>query len=248
MNPNKQWALKGGFTLAGLVLAAGAASAADPSLIPYTAVYSVEYKGKDLGTSEFKLTYDAGRDVYEFSSQVQAKGFLKLARPNPVIERSEFRSAGNRLVPIEFWYEDGSRKGDGNLHIAFDWDRHVATVTGENGRREVALQDGALDRATIEVALMRDLNANGKPGHYLLADEDDVKPYDFTDAGETTTATGLGPITTRAFAQHRENSSRATTIWVAPKLRYLPARIERRKDGEVQTAFTLSSVQGITPQ
>src|SRR5882672_4278165 len=242
MDPSKQWVLIGGLILT------GGDAAADPSLTPYTATYTVEYKGKNLGTSEFKLTYDEGSDVYEFSTKTQAKGFVKLARPNPVVERSHFRVAANRLVPIEFWFEDGSRKGDGNLHIAFDWDRRVATVTGEDGRREVALQDGALDRGTMQVALTHDLATTGKPSHYLLADQDSVKPYDYADNGEATTATGLGQIPTRAFVQQRENSSRATTIWIAPKLRYLPARIEQRKDGEVQTAFILSSVQGIAAE
>ena len=239
----KQWTLIGA-----LVLAAGAASAADPALTVYSAVYSAEYKGKDLGAAEFKLTYDESHDVYEFSLKVQAQGFIKLARPNPVIERSQFRSTGNRLVPLEWWYEDGSRKGDDNLHIAFDWDRHVATVTGDNGRREIPLQDGALDRTTMMVALTRDLSTTGKLGHYLLMDEDSVTPYDYTDCGDATTATGMGKLATRAFLQQREGSSRATTLWVAPSLHYVPARIERRKDGEVQTAFTLSSVKGLTPE
>ncbi len=39
-------------------------------------------------------------------------------------------------------------------------------------------------------------------------------------------------VSSPAFVQQREGSSRATTLWVAPKLHYLPARIERRKDKE----------------
>jgi hypothetical protein len=246
MNAKLHWVLMGTLGLASA--GTSIALAADAGIQPYTAVYQVEYKGKDLGTSEFKLTYDAARGIYEFSTTTQAKGFVKLARPNPVVERSQFRVEGQRLVPLEFWYEDGSRKGEDNLHFAFDWTRRVAIVTGEGGRREVPLQDGALDRGTMQVALMRDLSTTGRPSHYLLADEDSVKPYDYTDNGEATTPTGLGQLATRAFVQHREGSSRATTLWVAPKLGYLPARIEQRKDDEVQTAFKLSSVTGLTLQ
>lgn len=236
----KQWTLIGA-----VILAAGAASAAD-SLTPYTAVYSVEYKGKQLGTAEFKLTFDEGRGVYEFSNRTEAKGFIKLARPNPVVDRSQFRVDGNRLLPIEYWYEDGSRKGDDNLHIVFDWTRKIATVTSGDGRRELALQDGAFDRNTIEVALMRDLATTGKPGRYLVVDEDSVQPYEYVDNGETTIPTGMGPLAARAFVQHRDGSSRVNTIWMVPKLGFLPARIEQKKDGEVTTAFLLVSVKGIT--
>jgi hypothetical protein len=221
------------------------AFAADDSVTTYTAVYDVEYKGKELGSSEFKVRHVAERDVYEFSTRLLVKGFLKLARPNPVIERSEFRTLNGRIQPREFWYEDGSRKGEDNLHIVFHWDRNVAIVSGEGGRREIALQAGALDRGSLQVALMADLAANGRPGHYLLADEDSTTAYDYTDNGDATIATGLGPLATRSFMQQRENSSRSTWLWFAPALNWLPVRIEQRRNGEVQTAFTLASVEGL---
>ena len=72
-----------------------------------------------------------------------AKGLLKLVRPNPAIERSEFRVDADGLRPLEFWYEDGSRSGEDNLHIVFDWDRRVATVSTAAARRELALPDAA---------------------------------------------------------------------------------------------------------
>jgi hypothetical protein len=220
----------------------GAAAEAVPT---YQAIYAVEYKGKDLGTSEFAVRYVEERDVYEFSSRTLAKGLLKLMSPNPVIERSEFRVEGERLVPLEFWYEDGSRKGEDNLHIVFDWDRQVAVVGTSDGRREMPLTTGALDRGSLQVALMRDLERTGRPGSYLLADDESVKSYDYVDNGEATTATGLGQLATRSLTQQREGSSRSTWLWLAPELRFLPVRIEQRRDGEVQTAFTLSSVEGL---
>ena len=58
--------------------------------------------------------------------------------------------------------------------------------------------------------------------------------------------TGSGPSTTRVLTQQRAGSSRATWLWVAPELRFLPVRIEQRRDGEVQTAFELISVSGLT--
>jgi hypothetical protein len=109
----------------------------------------------------------------------------------------------------------------------------------------MALQPGALDRGSLQVALMADLAANGRPGHYLRADEDSTTAYDYTDNGDATIATGLGPLATRSFMQQRENSSRSTWLWFAPALNWLPVRIEQRRNGEVQTAFTLASVEGL---
>lgn len=228
-----------------LAAVARGATPADPNIPLYTATYQVQYDGKDVGTSEFKVQYDADRGVYEFSSRTMVKGLLKLARPNPAVERSQFRIVDGRIQPLEFWYEDGSRKGEDNAHIAFEWERNVAVVGNKDGRHEIALQPGALDRGSMQVALMRDLLATGKAAHYLLTDEDSTAPYDYTDMGEATTATGLGQLATRSLMQQREGSSRSTWLWVAPELKFLPVRIEQRRDGEVRSAFTLQSVEGL---
>jgi hypothetical protein len=225
---------------------AGAAAAAEDATIPtYSALYQVEYKGKDLGTSEFKVTYDGATDTYEFTSRTMVKGLLKLASPNPVIERSHFRVVGDRIEPLEFWYEDGSRKGEDNVHIEFDWQRRIAVVSGDGSRREVALEDRTLDRGSMQVALMRDMIVQRRPGDYRLVGEDASSGYALTDNGEAKTDTGVGPLTTHSFTQQREGSSRSTWLWFAPALSYLPARIEQRKEGAVQTAFKLASVTGI---
>ena len=234
--------------LLGLLPIASTSPAADPDVATYTALYRVEYKGKDVGTSEFRVRYIAEHDVYEFSSRTLAKGLLKLVSPNPVIERSEFRATRNGIVPLKFWYEDGSRKGEDNLEIVFDWERQVAMVSSSAGNREIPLQSGALDRGSLQVALMRDLATTGQPGRYLLTDEDSIRGYEYRDNGTATTTTGFGALATRSLMQQREGSSRSTWLWLAPELRFLPARIEQRRDGELYTAFSLLSVSGLTAE
>ena len=234
------------WVVAALAVAAYEAHGAeDPTVATYAATYRAIYKGKEAGTAEFGVRYVADRDLYEFSSRVMAKGLLKLARPNPAVERSHFRVSPDGVQPLEFWYEDGSRSGEDNFHIAFDWDRGVALVSNAGGRREMALQGPALDRGSLQVALMRDLAATGTPRTYRLADEDAVADYEYTDTGTATMQTGSGPVATRILTQQRAGSSRATWLWVAPELGFLPVRIEQRRDGEVQTAFELQSVSGL---
>jgi hypothetical protein len=222
------------------------ARAAEPTIATYTATYRFAYKGKEAGTSEFAVSYLADRDVYEFNSRVLAKGFLKLVRPNPAVERSYFRLADNGVQSLEYWFEDGSRSGEENVHIEFDWERRVAPVSGPEARRELALPEAALDRGSLQVALMRDLATAGALPTYRLADEDSVAEYEYVDNGTATIATGVGPVATRVLLQQRPGSSRATWLWVAPELRFLPVRIERHRNGEVQTAFELVSVNGLT--
>jgi hypothetical protein len=222
-------------------------AAEDPTVATYTATYRAEYKGKDAGTAEFSVRYLADRDVYEFSSSVLAKGLLKLARPKPAVERSHFRVTSAGVQPLEFWYEDGSRSGEDNFHVVFDWERRVATVSSEAGRREMALPGPTLDRGSLQVELMRDLAAAGLQQTYKLADEDSVADYAYTENGTATVETGVGPVQARIVTQQRAGSSRATWLWLAPELRFLPVRIEQRRDGEVQTAFALVGLSGMAP-
>lgn len=233
--------------VAALALAAHEARSADPAIATYTATYRVEYKGKDAGNAQFSVRHLADRDLYEFTSSIEAKGLLKLARPKPAVERSHFRADASGIRPVEFWYEDGSRSGEDNLHIVFDWDRRIATVSGADARRELTLPRAALDRGSLQVALMRDLAATGSVSSYSLADEDSVAEYTYTDNGTATIKTAAGSFEARVLTQQRAGSSRATWLWVAPQLKFLPVRIEQRRDGEVQTAFDLVRVDGLTP-
>ncbi len=229
---------------AALSLAASAACGADGDIATYKATYSVEYKGKEAGVSDWSVR-SLGDDRYEFLANIMAKGMLKLVRPKPTIERSQFRLEAGALRPLEYWYEDGSRSGEDNWHVVFDWDRRVATVTTTDARRDLNIPDNALDIGTLKAAVMRDLAVKGSPGPYAITDEDSVGAYEYTDNGTAMLETGVGSLETRVFIQQRAGSSRSTWMWVAPSLGFLPVRVERRRDNEVQTAFLLTAVEGL---
>src|SRR5262245_34298197 len=141
---------------AALAVVADEAGAADAAVTIYTATYRVEYKGKEAGISEWSVR-EVKDGLYEFSAKITPKGMLKLVRPKPAIERSQFRLEGSSFHPLEYWYEDGSRSGDGNWHLVFDWDRRIATVSTSEARRELTVPDNALDIGTLKAAVMHDL-------------------------------------------------------------------------------------------
>jgi len=227
-----------------VVVAADEARADDPTVATYTATYMVEYKGKQAGVSEWSVR-DVGDGRYEFQARITPKGMLKLVRPKPTIERSQFRVEGTHFRPLEYWFEDGSRSGEDNWHLVFDWERHIATISTSEARRELTVPDSAIDIGTLKAAVMRDLTAKGAPGPYEVADQDAVFTYEYSDSGPATLQTGVGSLETQLFVQHRAGSSRSTWLWAAPKLGFLPVRIEQRRNDEVQTSFLLQKVDGL---
>jgi len=218
------------------------AAAADSVIATYTAQYQLKYKGRKAGSSEFVVNYDEPSGLYSFSSRSQAKGLLRMVSPKPVLEHSEFKVIDGNILPVEFWYEDGSRKGEDNYHTSFDWDANVAVIEGKDGQRELDLEIGVLDRSTIQVALMTDLAAGRVPGPYVLADEESLRTYEYTAQDSAAISTPLGDYTALRFVQQRQGSSRSTLLWVVPELHFLPVLIQQFRDNEVRSEFILQSV------
>src|SRR5690606_34844979 len=108
------------------------------------------------------------------------------------IERSEFTVVDGAIRPLAFRFEDGSRKGEDNFALEFDWERNVAVATRGDGRSEYPIAAGVLDRGSMQVALMRDLAQRRSPAGYRLADEASVEEYEYTANGAARIETGAG--------------------------------------------------------
>ena len=238
--------LRRGRTLAALALApalvAGAAFAqAQPPT--YVATYSAASSGSDVGTSVFSVRSSPDSDRMTYASETEIKGFRRMFLPNPIVDRSEFVVVDNAIRPLAFSHEDGSRKGEDNHSIAFDWQTGTAGISGANGKIDVAIAPGTLDRSSLQVALMLDLGRGIEPESYAVVDEDSLKTYHYEPMGAGTVETGIGPIDVVSYTQTREGSSRTTTIHFAPSLGYIPVRIEQTRDGESQSLFVLQSLE-----
>ena len=231
--------------LAALGLAGMAGLAAEPgAIVEYTAEYEVRNDGRHVANAEFRVArIDSGNFV--FTSSARARGLLRLVRPDPAVEHSEFRLGDDGIVPKSFRYEDGSRKGEDNFTVEFDRGAGEVRVTGPAGNLTEALERGLLDRGSLQVALMRDLAACRLPGPYRYVDDNGIREYRYERLEDLATETGIGTLDTVRFAQRREGSSRETILWLAPELGFLPVRIEQIRNGELATSFALENLTGI---
>ncbi|HEX7080108.1 MAG TPA: DUF3108 domain-containing protein [Gammaproteobacteria bacterium] len=230
---------------AALALLAAVPHAAGARPPTYQARYAVEYKGRGAGESAHIVTYDEAEGRYRFVSRTTAHGIARLLRPRPIVEQSDFvlRDGGPR--PLEFSYEDGTRKGEDDFRVEFDWEARKAEVTTTNGMREIELAPGALDRGTLQIALMLDLANGGDVGPYGLVDDDGLQTYRYAIEGTETVAAPAGTYEAVKVSQRREGSSRETIVWAAPALQYVPVKIEQRRDGETLTSLVLEAVEGL---
>lgn len=226
-------------------LPAGTVSAADPEdILEYTAQYEVRYKGRRVARAEFTVTRLA-ENRYEFRSTTQARGIWRVLSPQAALEISEFETRAGLIAPVRFEYQDGSKKGEDNFSIEFDATSGEIHIDDQEGRQTLALEEGLLDRGSLQVALMRDAAACEVPGPYRYVDDDGERMYRYEQLDDRTAETGIGDLDTVRFSQQSEGSSRTTVLWLAAELAYLPVRLEQIRNGEVQTVFTLEDVAGI---
>ncbi len=235
------------FGLAGVFAAALprlASADADSAIHAYAAVYQVRYEGRDRGTSEFSVDYDTDRGVYTFRSSTKLRGILlRIAAPRAIVERSEFVSERGRIKPLEFWFEDGTRRGNDNFHLLFDWDNGAIITEKSDVRVIFNATPGVLDRATSQVQVMLDAARSSDSHSYSVADEDGPQTYDYTEDGDEVIQTPYGEFKSHLHIQQRAGSSRQTLFWTSPQLRHLPVRIEQRRNGETRLVFLLESLE-----
>lgn len=226
-------------------LAAGAVLGETERVPTYEARYDVEYKGRRVGESVQRVVPGPDASTYRFESITSARGIARLLRPRPIVEESTFEIDANGVRPLEFRIDDGTRKGDDDIAVDFDWDAGTARVVTSDGRADVPLEPGVHDRATLQIALMLELEAGREPERHDLIDDESVKHYTYEVDGNETLETPSGTHETIRVTQRRDGSSRYTIIWAAPDLHHLPVKVEQRRDGETLTTLTLAAIDGL---
>jgi hypothetical protein len=220
------------------------AALADDAIPAYTARYGVAYKGRNVGESV--QTLERADDGYRFRSVTEAQGIARLLRRQPIVEESLFELHDGMPRPLEFRLDDGTRRGEDDVTIDFDWADGAARVVTEDGSMELPLEPGVHDRATLQLALMMELAADTGLASHALIDDASVKTYSYEVAGQEMLDTPAGTYDTIKVVQRRDGSSRHTIIWLAPSLEHLPVKIEQRRDDEILTTLLLESVQGLS--
>ncbi len=209
----------------------------------YRATYSLLDDDKRVGESIFTLSYDAPSQQYTFASESRFRGLLRLAAPRPVIERSEFVVTDGEIRPLAFAYADGTRRGRRDFVLRFDWDAGSMTIERREDLSVVPIEPATLDRASVRVALMRDLANGDHTGNHILADPDVVRTYDYVVESTEEIETAIGRVTAHRVHQQRDGSSRYTLIWMAPSLSFVPLRMEQHREDRDTVAFVIESIE-----
>jgi len=234
-------ALKPGVSLL-LILTLGLAEPTRLPPTPFTVAYSLSTRGLRFATMTRHLSRQANGD-YIFQSQSRATGLAKLVVPGQIIEQSRWNLTGNQVFSRSYSYVRTGSKPK-SITVRFDWSNGL--ILGSNGTETWRLdaRPGLLDKLSYQLAIMSDLQAGKRLLEYELVDETEVKTYRFAAVGEEVLETPIGKLKTLKLERTNEKPNRSTTVWCASALRYLPVRLDKRKNGATDTAF-IESLSGL---
>ncbi len=228
-------------------LAVGAPAAQDWPLdwpVPFEVTYSVYRKGAKIATMQRRFVrLEDGN--YQYRSETNTTGLVALFRRDKIIEETTWKNNEEALFPLHYRYRHTGGKKERHVVVEFDWDKKTITNSINGAAWQMPTRARIMDKLLYQLAIMKDLKEGRRPLAYTIADGGKIKPYHFEVLGEEVIETPLGQFATIKLFRHKPGSRRQSTLWCAPRLHYLPVRLENiEKDGG-KTMVEISALQGI---
>jgi Protein of unknown function (DUF3108) len=220
-----------------------AAPAADAAgLAPFSAQYQADWKGISVGTSEIKLeSTEPGRYMYTWT--ITARGIFRIAYHDDLVQKSWLTAVGDHVRPDRYFGQEGSA----TVELNFDWQNKRATGVSETKPVDIELKEGTQDVMSSQVEVMLDLKNGNLPKTFHIIDKDQMKEFDYTQEGAAKIRTAIGELDTVIVTSQRVGNNRILRMWFAPSLGFVPVQAERSRDGKVEIAMRIRSLDHGAP-
>lgn len=233
------------FPLLILISASTAIGAEPAALLPEFQAYYSAYKGSlRIAQSVVRLQRTGARFVY--TSVTEPVGILALFRHDEVSERSVWQPHNGGVRPLEYQYLHKRSAKDRNVELRFDWKQGEVANTVQGHTWTMDIPDGTLDKFSVQLAVMLDLEQERQqdPLHYQVADGGKLKLYRFRRLGMEHIQTRAGEFEAVKLQRlRRQDNDRETYIWCAPSLHYLIVRMEHVEEDGAEFYLELDRVE-----
>ena len=214
-----------------------------PPPAPFVATYEVAWHGITAGESTVTLAAPAQTPgTFTYSSNIRAHGIFRLVFPDALVQSSTFTLADGHILPLHYQETGQARDHHDDVDLTFDAASGRVHGTSETHGVDQPLDAGIQDPMSVQIELMRQLQAGLAPTQFKLFDKDEAKEYFYTRERSEVLKTPLGALDTVVYRSERPGSDRVTRLWLAPKLNYLPLQAERARKGSVDLSMRISTV------
>ncbi|HEY2782977.1 MAG TPA: DUF3108 domain-containing protein, partial [Steroidobacteraceae bacterium] len=139
------------------------------------------------------------------------------------------------------------KEGASTVELNFDWQNKRATGVSETKPVDIALKEGTQDVMSSQVEVMLDLKSGNLPKTFHIIDKDQLKEFNYTQEGTAKIRTAIGELDTVIVTSQRVGNNRVLRMWFAPSLGFVPVQAERSRDGKLEIAMRIKSVDHLVP-
>ncbi|ANB02415.1 DUF3108 domain-containing protein [Ectothiorhodospira sp. BSL-9] len=195
--------------------------------------YTAEYEAQKMGLSVVgHITLTREGEFLRYRARLRPTGVLSWVRSDEIIEQSIMRMTPDGLRSEEYLYSHtgGSRKR--LTESRFDWEAYRVKGVHNDKPFELDLPPDAVDRFALQLAMINRLHRGEKEFSQTIVDRDRIRTYHFTVGEPRNITTPMGRV--EAIPVIREIEDRDTTVstWFAPRMNYLPVRLEQEQNGD----------------
>lgn len=195
----------------------------------FQATYSVSAKGFEVGQMTATLEYTNG--TYTYAKLTKPNALVAFLSGDTLVERSSGKRDGDKLIPNNYLQHHQSKRKERKDDFSFVTPTQVkGTYNGTS--YELSVPAGALDMATLELALMDALKAN-QPLTYQVVSRGKVQDYNLRKMGKETLSVAAGDYECEKIEVQHADQERQTTLWLAPALNYAIVQIRHVEDSDV---------------
>jgi hypothetical protein len=205
--------------------------------LAFSAHYTADWKTINVGTSDLRLAQDTEPGRYVYTWTITARGIFRLYRAE-VTQKSWLSIIAGHARPEKYHAEDGSS----SVNLDFDWSAKRARGTSENKPVDLAVPEGVQDVMSIQVEVMLDLKNGNLPKTFQILDNDEIKEFTYTQEGTAKIRTAMGELDTIVVTSQRTGNNRILRMWFAPSLGFAPVQAERSRDGKLEFAMRIKSL------
>ena len=223
--------------------AAAASEANDAGVAPFVAHYLADWKGISVGTSDIQLTQGPEPGHYLYTWTITAHGIFRIAYHDDLVQKSWLSVIGDHVRPEKYFGKEGSS----TVELNFDWQAKRATGVSETKPVDLKIPEGTQDVMSIQVEVMLDLKKGNLPKTFQIIDKDQLKEFIYTNEGTAKIRTAIGELETVIVTSQRTGNNRILRMWFAPSLGFVPVQAERSRDGKIEIAMRIKSVDHLVP-
>jgi hypothetical protein len=222
---------------------AGAQTPNNTGIAPFVAHYQADWKGISVGTSDIKLEQGTEPGHYLYTWTITARGIFRIAYHDDLVQKSWLTLIGDHVRPEKYLGKEGAS----TVELNFDWQNKRATGVSETKPVDIALKEGTQDVMSSQVEVMLDLKSGNLPKTFHIIDKDQLKEFNYTQEGTAKIRTAIGELDTVIVTSQRVGNNRVLRMWFAPSLGFVPVQAERSRDGKLEIAMRIKSVDHLVP-